>query len=419
MKNFTKFFCAAALCLAGAMSANAQDTVVDLTADMFQEWDGYGADASPVAQAGLENHIGEAVNAGATVFGDGSVNGKNYADLTGCSKMLFEGTAGTNVRSLFNRQSMDGSSSNFIEKVVTIGDDGTIELDLSDLSYVHLNAVKIPWDGSTGVTVTAIKLVKPSDPLEMPKEALKKVIALAKMHSPVAKTAESFAALTEAIEAAEAALNAADATEESLAAAKDELNAAIDGLELKAGYCDLTKENYNDGAACAYELFASTGLPYGDGNVGMDKYADLSEYDELIVTVAAGTPRFCFNRTTAGGQDNEDESLSELIDMPKFPWSEKYQTKDETGKVFTINTKEITTDKGYAYLHCIKGANWADVTVTGMYLYKDEDEDDNTTSIKSVNTQSSDNVYYDLQGRRVANPANGLYIVNGKKVVVK
>ena len=30
-----------------------------------------------------------------------------------------------------------------------------------------------------------------------------------------------------------------------------------------------------------------------------------------------------------------------------------------------------------------------------------------------------DNVYYDLNGRRVENPTQGLYIVNGKKVFVK
>jgi hypothetical protein len=29
------------------------------------------------------------------------------------------------------------------------------------------------------------------------------------------------------------------------------------------------------------------------------------------------------------------------------------------------------------------------------------------------------NEYFDLQGRKVANPTKGLYIVNGKKVVIK
>ena len=31
----------------------------------------------------------------------------------------------------------------------------------------------------------------------------------------------------------------------------------------------------------------------------------------------------------------------------------------------------------------------------------------------------NDNVIYDLSGRRVMNPTKGLYIINGKKVVIK
>ena len=43
-----------------------------------------------------------------------------------------------------------------------------------------------------------------------------------------------------------------------------------------------------------------------------------------------------------------------------------------------------------------------------------------TVGINEVNTVKADNnVIYDLQGRRVAQPAKGLYIVNGKKVVLK
>ena len=36
-----------------------------------------------------------------------------------------------------------------------------------------------------------------------------------------------------------------------------------------------------------------------------------------------------------------------------------------------------------------------------------------------VNSKSSNSKWYDLQGRRVSNPTKGLYIVNGKKVVIK
>ena len=43
-----------------------------------------------------------------------------------------------------------------------------------------------------------------------------------------------------------------------------------------------------------------------------------------------------------------------------------------------------------------------------------------TTAIESVETESTaPAVYYDLSGRRVENPAKGIYIVNGKKVYIK
>ena len=42
-----------------------------------------------------------------------------------------------------------------------------------------------------------------------------------------------------------------------------------------------------------------------------------------------------------------------------------------------------------------------------------------TTAIETVKTQKVDGQYYNLAGQRVANPTKGLYIVNGKKVIIK
>ena len=51
-----------------------------------------------------------------------------------------------------------------------------------------------------------------------------------------------------------------------------------------------------------------------------------------------------------------------------------------------------------------------------------EFEDGGTTGIETIENSkhsTEDGIYYDLQGRRVENPTRGVYIVNGKKVVIK
>ncbi|MBR1548058.1 MAG: hypothetical protein IJ637_04970 [Prevotella sp.] len=122
-------------------------------------------------------------------------------------------------------------------------------------------------------------------------------------------------------------------------------------------------------AGCAWEIGNPTGLPYGDGNV--INYSDLSAYSKLVVVATEGTPRFLLNRDVNEGQWNADESQSHLIEYPKDGWSSKYFTaepNDDGATVYTVDLAQIVLDKGFAHLHSIKGANWANVTVTSMEL---------------------------------------------------
>ena len=81
---------------------------------------------------------------------------------------------------------------------------------------------------------------------------------------------------------------------------------------------------------------------------------------------------------------------------------------------YLIGGTSATLGAGKAYLH----TTTALTTPSGRAGFIFEDED--VTGIQSVVKQTTNNTsYYDLQGRRVAQPTKGLYIVNGKKVIIK
>jgi len=115
-------------------------------------------------------------------------------------------------------------------------------------------------------------------------------------------------------------------------------------------------------AGCAFVKNTSTGQPYGDGNVNYLNYADISNYRRLIITATVGEPRVMFNRLTDGGTVE--------VEFPRdrtSGWETVIENGDGT-KDYVIDIEKIVADKGFAHLNGIKGANWADVTVTDMFL---------------------------------------------------
>lgn len=78
-------------------------------------------------------------------------------------------------------------------------------------------------------------------------------------------------------------------------------------------------------------------------------------------------------------------------------------------KANSDGTNTVSTDK--AYLSVPMGSLARDY----FTLWEE-----NTTNISSINkTVNTENVYYNINGQRVKNPTKGLYIVNGKKVIIK
>ena len=118
----------------------------------------------------------------------------------------------------------------------------------------------------------------------------------------------------------------------------------------------------------AWHEGVADGQPYGDGSV--NAYADLSAYAKLVVVTTEGAPRFLFNRDVNEGQWSENEAESHLIDNTKGGWSAKYFSSKEIegGTEWTVDLAQMVADKGYAHLHAIKGANWANCNATSMVV---------------------------------------------------
>ena len=117
-------------------------------------------------------------------------------------------------------------------------------------------------------------------------------------------------------------------------------------------------------------------------------------------------------RTVDSGYANMDDGMSrQYTSISDDYWSETPEIKDiwiegvgskNTG-IFEYSTKEERDD--VILLSC---------SYKGQYIYKNPN-----ANIKDLPYQPLSTSYYDLQGRKVAHPTRGIYIKDGKKVVIK
>jgi len=82
---------------------------------------------------------------------------------------------------------------------------------------------------------------------------------------------------------------------------------------------------------------------------------------------------------------------------------------DAVFKKIGSNSPTISTSKAYLEIPAVVSAHELTMAFN----------DDDVTAIKNIKVGSEDNVYYNLNGQRVLYPTKGLYIVNGKKVIIK
>lgn len=135
---------------------------VNLTTSMFRDWTHWD-DLIDNGATGCDNVIGKKLEQGNVIYGNSSVWGKTFADLTGYQAMRIYASKGDQFRILMNRTDDGGGSAPVTEVIITADESGVATLDISTYKNVHINAIKLPYNGRN-VTVKAIALVYGDSP---------------------------------------------------------------------------------------------------------------------------------------------------------------------------------------------------------------------------------------------------------------
>lgn len=137
---------------------------VKLTTSMFRDWTHWDNLIDNGAMDGCANAIGQELNAGGLLYGNGSVLGKTFADLTGYKALRIYASEGDEFRILMNRTDDGGGSAPLTEVIIKADASGVATLDISAYENVHINAIKLPYNGRN-VTAKAIALVYDDSPV--------------------------------------------------------------------------------------------------------------------------------------------------------------------------------------------------------------------------------------------------------------
>lgn len=166
------------------------------------------------------------------------------------------------------------------------------------------------------------------------------------------------------------------------------------------------------------QTVSNGGVVAGFANVDHDTYADITAYDSLVVRGDGGNMRILANRLVSHGPWKE---LNVTFNSSNPYWDEEiHGLKIALSDIMKKNTSsnEVRVDD-FMHLDAIK-ADWGNtIKVTSLWLVPSS----SVTGIKGVErgkaTDFNDDTYRNILGQKVSNPSRGIFIINGKKVLVR
>lgn len=238
--------------------------------------------------------------------------------------------------------------------------------------------------------------------------------------------------LQDAIDDANNVLNNPDATAQDVADAIEDLQDAIDAAEEAIAGSTIEVTVPAEGFVTMYLEDNSKLMPTREAGVKLYTVASVNVANEEAVlsselTIVKGkTPFLLYNETSAditaklimasGTPDNVTpaEQFQGTLEAKTFTADDlaNYDHYVLTGKNFYWAAEPGTIPANRCWIQLAKDAG-APAQLAIVF-------EGGTTGINAtLSDMLNDNVIYDLSGRRVANPTKGLYIMNGRKFVVK
>ena len=153
----------------------------------------------------------------------------------------------------------------------------------------------------------------------------------------------------------------------------------------------------------------------GSENLVFNQYADLSDYDNIVIFGTGKDLRVVANRL-------EDHGEYKQI---KVAFNQNDPYWDATAKAIVLplaHLKDSPTNKGtgrsddFLHLHVLKVDRGGSANVSAVYLTPSEASG---IDLAKIANRKEDGHLYNLNGQLVTRPVPGIYIRNGRKIVVK
>ena len=156
----------------------------------------------------------------------------------------------------------------------------------------------------------------------------------------------------------------------------------------------------------------SGGVVAGFSSVSYNLFADLSQYDKLVLRGTGSGVRILANRLTDHGPYKQIIVSFNEFD-PYWDASIKAIVLPLADLKTAPTNENKTRNDSFVHLNAIK-VNSNSATVRAAYLVPSATD----TSIKDM-VRERDDRYYNLNGQQTVRPQRGLYIKNGKKLFIK